>query len=73
VNLSSLGFALELAAIVTLVILGERDKDGFATLAEILDRVMATRAARICILTFWWWLGWHFLFSQTIAPGVGAP
>jgi hypothetical protein len=71
--LSTLGFLLEAAAVVTLVILGERDKDRFATLAEILDRVMATRAARICILTFWWWLGWHFLFAQTVDPGAGAP
>jgi hypothetical protein len=73
VILSTLGFVLEAAAVVTLVILGERDKDRFATLAEILDRVMTTRAARICILTFWWWLGWHFLFTRTVDPGAGAP
>jgi hypothetical protein len=68
VILSSLGFAIEAAAIVTLVILGQRDQNRFASLGEILDRVMATRAARICILTFWWWLGWHFLFAQTVDP-----
>ncbi|MEJ1229879.1 MAG: DUF6186 family protein [Galbitalea sp.] len=31
---------------------------------------MTTQAARICILTFWWWLGWHFLFAQTVDPVV---
>jgi hypothetical protein len=68
VILSTLGFALEAAAIVTLVILGQRDQNRFATLGELLDRVMSTRAARITILTFWWWLGWHFLVAQTIDP-----
>jgi hypothetical protein len=66
--LSTLGFTLEATAIVTLVILGQHDKNRFATLGEILDRVMATRAARITILTFWWWLGWHFLVAQTVDP-----
>jgi hypothetical protein len=66
--LSTLGFASEAAAIITLVILGQRDHDRLATLSELLDRVMATRAARITLLTFWWWLGWHFLVAQTVDP-----
>jgi hypothetical protein len=68
VILSTLGFAIEAAAILTLVILGQRDQNRFATLGELLDRVMATRPARITILTFWWWLGWHFLVAQTVDP-----
>ena len=66
--LSTVGFLVEAAAIVTLVALGRRDPERFATIGELLDRVMSTRAARIAIIAFWWWLGWHFLFAQTVDP-----
>jgi hypothetical protein len=62
------GFAVCALAIVVLVVLGERDNDRFASLAEILDRVMATRAARLAILVFWWWLGRHFFVARTVDP-----
>jgi hypothetical protein len=32
----------------------------------VLDLVMADRAARITVMLFWWWIGWHFL---VVAPG----
>jgi Family of unknown function (DUF6186) len=62
------GFVVCTAAILVLVVLGERDKDHFASLADLLDRVMTTRAARLAILVFWWWLGWHFFVARTIDP-----
>ncbi|WP_263298970.1 DUF6186 family protein [Leifsonia poae] len=34
-----------------------------APFASLLDVVMADRAARLTILLFWWWLGWHFLIT----------
>ncbi|MGK2853422.1 MAG: DUF6186 family protein [Microbacteriaceae bacterium] len=46
-----------------LVILAQRDADQFASLGELLDRAMETRAIRFTILVFWWWLDWHFLAS----------
>ena len=64
--LSTVVFALEAAAIVTLVILGRRDDERFVPAADLLDRVMASRPARIGILMFWWWLGWHFLVVRTV-------
>ncbi len=70
--LSTIGFVLDAAMIVTLVILGQLDHERFATFGELLDRVMSTRAARVAIIAFWWWLGWHFLFAQTVDPS-GAP
>lgn len=32
-----------------------------ARLSTLLDAVMQERAARVTVLLFWWWLGWHFL------------
>ncbi|MCU1525405.1 MAG: hypothetical protein JWO18_2299 [Microbacteriaceae bacterium] len=60
------GFLLCLAMAVTLEVLARREANRIAPLATLLDRVMATRSARIGILLFWWWLGWHFLVGQTV-------
>ena len=68
--IGDIGFAVEGVWVIALVVWGYRDHVRFATFGELLDRVMATRAARICILTFWWWLGWHFFFAQTVDPPV---
>ncbi|WP_249776640.1 DUF6186 family protein [Leifsonia sp. C5G2] len=32
-----------------------------AGLSTLLDLVLQERAARVTVLLFWWWLGWHFL------------
>jgi hypothetical protein len=33
----------------------------FEPVTSVLDDVVASGPARIAIVTFWWWLGWHFL------------
>ncbi len=60
------GFLICLAGAVTLELLARREKNRIAPLGPVLDRVMATRSARLGILLFWWWLGWHFLVGQTV-------
>ncbi|MGN6126425.1 MAG: DUF6186 family protein [Humibacter sp.] len=44
---------------------GRREPERVAPFGTLLDRVMASRAIRITILMFWWWLGWHFF---VVAP-----
>ena len=34
-----------------------------AGLGELLERVLTVRAARVTLLLFVWWLGWHFLIA----------
>jgi len=34
-----------------------------APLGKALDRVFASRAARITLMVFWFWLGWHFFVA----------
>ncbi|WP_158863935.1 DUF6186 family protein [Leifsonia sp. AG29] len=29
--------------------------------STLLDRIMTDRAARMTVLLFWWWIGFHFL------------
>jgi hypothetical protein len=41
-------------------------EDPEATIAELFDRVMATRTVRIAMIVAWWWLGWHFFVAQTV-------
>ena len=53
-------------AAVVIEMLARRDSDRIAPLGDLMDQVMATRSARIGILLFWWWAGWHFLVGQTV-------
>lgn len=68
--IGAIGFLAIGVGILVLVYVGQRRREQFATFGELLDRVMTTRAARICVLTFWWWLGWHFFVVQTVDPAV---
>jgi hypothetical protein len=70
---SAIGFLLCAGAIVVMGALSQRDRDRLAPFGDLLDRVMATRAARVAIIVFWWWIGWHFLVAQTVDPTYGGP
>lgn len=61
-----LGYLLLLAVGMTLIAIPYRRPDLLAPAGQMLDEVMAERAARITILVFWWWLGWHFLVDGTV-------
>jgi hypothetical protein len=54
------------AAAVVVEVLARRDRERVAPLGDLMDQVMATRSARLGILLFWWWAGWHFLVGQTV-------
>jgi len=56
-----LGYLLDGLAAVGLVIVAKLKSDKVASFGELLDSVMASRALRVTIVLFWWWLGWHFL------------
>jgi hypothetical protein len=51
---------------IVLLLDSRRSPQSTAPLDKLLDRVMASRAARITILVFWWWLGWHFLVTPPV-------
>ena len=65
-DITILGFLICVAAAVALELRAQRVPDYLAPIDTLLHRVMATRSARIGILLFWWWLGWHFLVGQTV-------
>lgn len=60
------GFVLCGVLLAALVIQSRIDPLRVARLGTVLDLVMADRAARITVMLFWWWIGWHFL---VVAPG----
>lgn len=45
---------------------GRREPQRVAPFGTLLDRVMASRAVRITIIVFWWWLGWHFFAAAPL-------
>jgi len=65
-NFTIAGFLVCVVAAVILELRARRTPDYLAPLGTVLDRVMASRSARIGILLFWWWAGWHFLVGQTV-------
>lgn len=67
--ITTVGFCACGALAVLLVLHSHRNPEKVTPLGTLLDRVMASRAARITILVFWWWLGWHFLVTAPLPPG----
>ncbi|MBP2414716.1 hypothetical protein JOF48_003515 [Arthrobacter stackebrandtii] len=55
------GYVLVPVAGITLVLVARARPDVIAPLGVLLGNVFAHRAARIALLLFVWWLGWHFL------------
>ena len=67
IRLVTIGAYLACIAVAGVVeLVARRDPDRIAPLGDLMDQVMATRSARIGILMFWWWAGWHFLVGQTV-------
>lgn len=56
-------YGLCLVAGIALVFYSRRRPESMTPVGVLFDQVFATRAARITVLIFWWWLGWHFLVS----------
>ncbi len=56
------------ALVVLLALTGRRHALGIPPFGDLLDRIMVSRATRLTIVLFWWWIGWHFLVVQTVDP-----
>jgi hypothetical protein len=54
------GFAIVIAALVTLELLARRKDSRIPTLGQWLGFLMRPRAGRALILAGWLWLGWHY-------------
>lgn len=62
-----LGFCLEGLFCLWLVVWSKIDRGRIAGFGQLLDRAMTYRAARITLVLFWWWVGFHFLVTP---PGA---
>lgn len=58
------GYALVPLAGLFLVFYARARPEKLAGLGELLSVVFKTRAARLTLLLFVWWLGWHFLVGD---------
>ena len=50
-------------AAIALAVLARLRPTTVAPLGRVLDRVFASRAARLVLLVFWFWIGWHFFVA----------
>lgn len=60
------GFEVFAVLFVSLIIVSRVRPEKIAPFGALLDRVMVSRPARIAIVLFWWWAGWHFLVSDVV-------
>jgi len=59
-TLTVIGFAVIIAGLVVLEILGRRKIGRIPTLGEWMGFVMRRPTGRALILAGWLWLGWHY-------------
>ena len=55
------GFLALAASTVGIEAVSHRAGSRLVPLALLLRTVLSRRSARVAILPFWWWVGWHFL------------
>jgi hypothetical protein len=58
------GYLLVPLAGAALVLAAWRWPARIAGLGEVLAQVMESRGARVTLLLFVWWVGWHFLVGS---------
>ncbi|WP_236609540.1 DUF6186 family protein [Leifsonia xyli] len=56
-------YILLLGAAVLLTIVPHRRPESFSPVGSLLGEVLSDRFARVTLMVFWWWLGWHFLVA----------
>jgi hypothetical protein len=59
-------YGLAGAGLIALIVISWLRPTIVATFATVLDRTMRSRIARLVIIAFWWWLGWHFLVTPPL-------
>lgn len=65
-SLSEFAYLACLVACAALILDSVRARSRFLPPIAVFDRLMRDRASRMTILLFWWWIGWHFLFADTV-------
>jgi len=60
------GYCVLGGLIVVLALLSRSRPERVIPFGELIDRTIVSRSARVAIIVCWWWLGWHFLFAQTV-------
>ena len=59
-------YGIATAGLIVLIVISWVLPAVVATFATVLDRTMRSRIARLVIIAFWWWLGWHFLVTPPL-------
>jgi Family of unknown function (DUF6186) len=56
-------FALLGGVLLTLGLLGRRDRARVPTIGTLLRAALHNRPALVLVVLTWWWFGWHFFVS----------
>ena len=56
-------FALLGGVLLTLGLLGRRERTRVPTVERLLRAALHSRPALVLVVLTWWWFGWHFFVS----------
>ena len=62
-ELAIVGYLMVPVLAAVLFLLPRRWPEAWIPLAQVMGVVWENRAARLTLLLFCWWLGWHFLMG----------
>ncbi|WP_043534700.1 DUF6186 family protein [Actinomyces polynesiensis] len=54
------------AGVVVLVVWSSRHPDRVAPTGRLLGWMSGSRAARLMLVLFWWWIAWHFFVTPPV-------
>jgi len=56
-------FALLGAGLLTLELIGRRERAKIPSVGRLLRAALHNRPALVLVVLTWWWFGWHFFVS----------
>ncbi|MEN9698067.1 MAG: hypothetical protein RL448_22 [Actinomycetota bacterium] len=63
-DITIVGFLLIAILIFSSNFYAYRNPKRLSPLGYLVTKLMADRSTRIALVAFWWWVGYHFLYSN---------
>ena len=63
-EITTIGFILLGLFFITVNIWAYKNPHRLTPLGTLIERLMSDRTMRIAFAIIWWWVGWHFLYSN---------
>jgi hypothetical protein len=58
------GFLIIAITFIALNFYSSRKPDRLVPLGDLVTKLISDRSTRLALFAFWWWVGYHFLYSN---------